>query len=603
MMMTVTDINQLSSLGFINKLAAGYFLNGSQWFRSDRKTIYSVVKAGALVSKKTSHDESIILPDEKYYNNEYISSFSNEKDQSKAAERMFVPPGFGAKEFLYYGLDSDQSLSYDLFSHLETAVSNPSASSWSALYKLMMANCPCAHSMELARKIIGNSDIDKNKLLEIARLLIKKSLDRNPVKYGIILFSAASLTASGKACSFARNCDITDDDIDLLMRIGSHEEFTFYTAFILPQILHDAQSYLLKLAESLGGWARATVIRQIIRVLDSHPEVDDNGRETAKGHKLREWILLNGANGSLRGTQIGLECAVGGGLTDALFKESLSDKLFDAICDIFVQVAQPQELTFAQTFENSQKVVIRFLSLLSGRASDLLHLQAAVNVKFFIEALLSSGVEKLASCNWTVSACEDCLGRCDEIVLRTWWFDQIIAAVRGGSDAEYARASALAEVLAIDLQSWHWAKLIAFDHSGPSPHWLHFNNIWWNVLVTANKERLKDILAYAEIVFPLERLATSSLNSFNPDEANKWFNALNGILVRLEPCPLQGWELVLTALRSPVIALRITAVETITKWNLGHIPGFIESELEERISVEEQKDLVHRLKQIMEKSL
>lgn len=244
--------------------------------------------------------------------------------------------------------------------------------------------------------------------------------------------------------------------------------------------------------------------------------------------------------------------------------------------------------------------MIRFLSLLSVRATDLRHLSIAVRIKFYAEVVTSNVTGEAEKFGWTSGLCNDCICRCDEIVLRTWWFDQIMAAVRGGTNAEYSLASHLAEILAIDLHSWHWTKLLKFNHETDCSNWMHFNNVWWNVLATMKAKHLKDVIAYAEITLPLSELTENPLETFTVEETNKWFNALNGMIGSLALYPKKGWELILTALKSPIIALRINAINSLSEWKIDKFPDFMKAALMAAAETEEHVDLAERIRQLLE---
>jgi hypothetical protein len=543
---------------------------GRQGLFSGRKTILSHIDRLIADDYVSISSPFYALPDEDIY--DYPNG------------DLYLP---GACDPICFASHGSKDTAMELFDCLEQAVNNPSPSSWSRMYKLMKKHSAFTYAKGLVGRVIDYEHLARDRTARIGRCLVEHSIDREPVKYGLCLLS---LLSEGKDNSLEFTVPPVQEAISLLMKVGLHEEFTFFSSFSISQMLHDSSSILIELAESVTGWGRLGVVRQIIQSAENNED-------------LREWILRKGPLGTVTGVSSGIECAVGGRLCSVLEKGHIDEELFDSICEVFSQVTDSSDLSFVTECDGSAEALVRFLSLLSVRAADLKHLSIAVRIKFYVEVVSAEESLDATKSGWTSELCHDCICRCDEIVLRTWWFDQIMAAVRGGTNAEYSLASHLAEILAIDLYSWHWRKLNNFVHDPDSSNWMHFNNVWWNVLATMKNENLKDVIAYAEITFPLDELTKNPLERFSVEETNKWFNALNGIIGSLALYPGRGWELILTALSSPIIALRINAVNALKQWRLKKVPDFMKVALLHFAEKEEHQDLAMRIRQILETSL
>lgn len=151
---------------------------------------------------------------------------------------------------------------------------------------------------------------DKNKLRKIALSMATKSEKREPVKFAIALLGFCG----------------QEEDADVIQVLASHEEFTFYGAIALKNILpeEEAQQRLLSLASQLKGWGKISILYELDY---TKPEI-------------RRWVLAYGCDNRIGLSYLANVCAIKGKLLDVLqtmIAENTvpEDDLFAGICAIF----------------------------------------------------------------------------------------------------------------------------------------------------------------------------------------------------------------------------------------------------------------------------
>lgn len=151
---------------------------------------------------------------------------------------------------------------------------------------------------------------DKAKLRKIALKLATESKKRESVKFAIVLLGYCG----------------QEEDARILRDLSSHEEFTFYGAVALKNILpaEEAQRQLLSLASRLHGWGKIAILYELDY---ENPEI-------------RHWALAYGCENQIGLSYLANVCAIKGKLLDELETLAAEDKipeedLFDGICNIF----------------------------------------------------------------------------------------------------------------------------------------------------------------------------------------------------------------------------------------------------------------------------
>ena len=170
--------------------------------------------------------------------------------------------------------------------------------------------------------------------------LAKTAPDRGPVKFAIALLGI-----------------IKDPrDVDLVMHLGLHEEFTLYTAVALSNILADPENQLWSLAKRVDGWGRIHVVERLT---------------TTSSKEIKNWLLRDGYRNSVTYEYLAYACAVGGGLRDALFKPEVDDELLLSAGEIIDALLTGSVAKDIHDYTDAADVILRYLELLNDRASKI----------------------------------------------------------------------------------------------------------------------------------------------------------------------------------------------------------------------------------------
>lgn len=145
---------------------------------------------------------------------------------------------------------------------------------------------------------------DRQRLGAVARYFATRAGHREAVKFGISLLGLAG----------------TPDDIEVLMRLGGHDEFSLFAAVALIRIAPDAEQRLWELARRVHGWGRIQIVARLAHTNDP---------------QIQAWLLREGFRNSVMNEYLACICARAGRLHEALKASVVDRPLLDGAADIF----------------------------------------------------------------------------------------------------------------------------------------------------------------------------------------------------------------------------------------------------------------------------
>lgn len=157
----------------------------------------------------------------------------------------------------------------------------------------------------LVTRILQEQRMTVYALHTLARHLILLATDREPLKIAIALFGLVA----------------RPEDEELILTVGSHDEFTLFAGVALIQSQPDPVPTLWKLARRVRGWGRIHLLERLAQF----EELPD---------ELREWMLTDGYRNDVMIEYTALLCAQEGRLHATLSREHVDDAILDGSGEI-----------------------------------------------------------------------------------------------------------------------------------------------------------------------------------------------------------------------------------------------------------------------------
>ena len=142
------------------------------------------------------------------------------------------------------------------------------------------------------------------------------------------------------------------------------------------------------------------------------------------------------------------------------------------------------------------------------------------------------------------------------------WEEIALRGLASTDAAEFGSAAEAARALGIDTWDHHFVRLQRDGGNG-----------WYFVMQTDDPTRIDRVVALAEEVLPLERIATGPAEELGLGREWVSHGHLDFVLQDLRRFPEKGWRLIRTGLRSPVIRNRHMALHALSPWGKTRWPA------------------------------
>lgn len=374
-------------------------------------------------------------------------------------------------------------------------------------------------------KIVSGFPGDQERLHTVARWLAMEAADREAVKLAIAILGLFR----------------DENDLDLLMTLGRHEEFTLFAVVAIQNSEVDIDDRLWKLAQHVRGWGRIHIVERL---------------ESTEDEYIRDWLVREGYRNDVMLEYTALICARAGRLREKLVEGKVDDEMIGAAGDILTAMLSgsgPAE--GYESYEQGPEAYEAYLRILASRENGIDALVFADRMEQFLydEKNFSELSPELKR-DWNERRAR-MLDLISEIKSQPGWTEKTIEQIASTDRSRFWTATESAKVLGIDIWDHYFERI------------KNGEDYWWNALQTDDADRIDKLVAYAEATIPFEKIATGPSDSLGLGPEFAHHQKLDWLLQDLRRFPGKGLKLIHAGLKSPVVRNRNMAV-----WALAEIP-------------------------------
>ncbi len=388
------------------------------------------------------------------------------------------------------------------------------------LYSVLTSHSTMAYADQLLQQIAGSQALDPDRVHAIGYWLATEAADREPVKLGIALLGLFR----------------HDEDRDVLLTLGRHEEFTLYVTVAL-QNREPNERTLFGLARQVTGWGRVHLVERLAET---------------RSDEIRAWMLREGYQNDIMWEYTALICARSGGLLEALRLPDPDDALLRGAGDLLATLTSsggPAE--GMESYTEGSEATERWLRHLRERAD--LGLEQLLNVRKLRHFVEDDEQTSEMTDVWTPRRAS-ILALAREILERPEWLAKVRAQLESPDRSAFWTAAELAKELGIDP----WEHYFERVQRG--------QDFWWNLMQTDDAARIDRVVELAERTLPLDAIASGPADSMGMGSELRHHHALDFVLQDLRRFPGKGWALIRAGLRSPLVRNRNMALHALSAW-------------------------------------
>jgi hypothetical protein len=512
-----------------------------QHFPWDRRpSIYEHIKAHIRSGQKGLAGGGQTLPDE-------------ERIAAKSLIRWAAGAMDGVSTHHMGGANTDQAS--QLLKLVRTYSTSPTVTHKAKVYDFIHENGTVSLVDPFLESLREQTNLNHDRLYDLAKSLATESSDREPVKFGI-----AVLGLYGQ-----------QQDIEVFRKLGRHEEFTLFCAVALGNTCEDGETELWELAKHVDGWGRIHLVERLSKT---------------KNPEIKDWLLREGFKNSVMYEYLAYPCAVGGELLAALEGDEVDDNLLVSAAEILQALIGGGPAQNMNDYEDGAIVIQLFLNQMAKGRSALPELLAVNAIRTFLSDKDADWVAR-GNRGWRVGKREEMLRQCSEITQQPHWRDRVLAGLRSDDEQEFFDADRAAAVLQIAAWPFHWDRLKKQPlQSGR----------WYGVMRDCNDSRIADVIALAETTLPLQQIASGpGTEKMGLGPGFEAHGCLAFILQELGRFPGHGMRLIETGLRCQTIRNRNMALKTLSEWGKDQWPANMVSLLTLAYEREPDKDVQRRI--------
>ena len=352
---------------------------------------------------------------------------------------------------------------------------------------------------------------------------------RNVLKYAMMILAAFG----------------NETDMEFFAAIGRHEEFTFYAALAVSNMLDDTRPTWLDMTRRATGWGRIELTELLLDVVQPEAEVC-------------AFFLREGAGNDIRGGYTALTIARKCRLHDALAVEQPDPKLIAGAVEILGALAADAEdggpggdmLDYPEG-GLATELLLQHLEQVAGTLQDFLTLDS---IRSFGER--DREPSALRACGWTLERTPRILAVCRRILDAPHWVDVAQVGLNSRDPIVHERAMAVAKALGLPLRE-HVKRRIEKEP---------LSDLWCEFARDASEQQMEEALTMATNLLDLDAIATGPACEPGLGPAYRLHNCVDALLQELRRFPGKGWEVIRPALRSPVVRNRNFALDALARW-------------------------------------
>ena len=184
------------------------------------------------------------------------------------------------------------------FGSLKKVLSKPTAANVAVFYDNVNDQSVLSHIDDLSELIVGDPNIDQERLRIFARWLAMNAPDREPVKAAIAILGLYD----------------GSNDEKLFLNLGRHDEFTLYATVALINSSPSPEETLWQLARDVHGWGRIHTVERLA------------GTEN---EEIKKWLVRDGYSNDVMDEYLAYLAATTGELDRQLASNPTDPALLD----------------------------------------------------------------------------------------------------------------------------------------------------------------------------------------------------------------------------------------------------------------------------------
>lgn len=432
----------------------------------------------------------------------------------------------------HFGTDADTERADSLAELVSRTVEGPPDIAAAQLFHDALADTDALTVVDHLLEPLTARKVSRRRTRELARWTVEHGTHRDAVKIALALLGL---------CADER-------ERDLLVLLGSLDEFSLYAAVALRRAVPDPEPDLFRLARRATGWGRIHAVKRLEGTADP---------------AIRAWLLREGFRNGVMNEYLARFAAVNGGLLEALTGDGTrgeaDEELLDGAGGILSAMAVPEggPAEGLADYPDALAALERYAELIDTAPATLGRLTDLVVIRDH----LSGRPEELEHVADRVAE----LGRRFARVLeRPEWGAQVRARLAEPEGRDFGVALAAANRMGMRPFDDVLRRLRAAPQDSFAWHWA----FRW-----ANPGRVNELVELAGVLLPMDELATgpSEVSSVGPGYEND--RVLEGLLRCVARFPGSGWPLIRVGLRNRCTRVRSAATAALEGWPDGPLPA------------------------------
>ncbi|MCP3974145.1 MAG: hypothetical protein GY720_06605 [bacterium] len=388
---------------------------------------------------------------------------------------------------------------------------------------------------------IANNNLDPDRLRAIGRWLATQAPDRSSVKFGIALIGL-----------------VDPLDVDTVLTLGAHDEFTLYSA-VAASNSSGGERTLFQLAKRVHGWGRIQTVERLADTED--PEI-------------QRWMLTEGYQNSIMYEYLAMTCAQTGRLADALAADEIDDDLTTAAGEILAAIVIGQPGPQPSEYPDLVPAIEDYLRHVGHRRGTLHDHVSVSGIRRFLDEPVSVEIAE--------PLLETLRTDADEFLSRDHFPGEATAGLLNPDGVAYSEALTTAGELGIDAYDALYERIEQSLDERPA---------WFELLRATDEGRLERTLELGRAKIDLAAIPTGPSNAIGLAAGFEPHGELLSFLQELARFPGHGWDLISVGLRSPTVQNRNTAIRALQNWPREVWPDDAAAALEAMIATEVRDDV------------
>ncbi len=440
---------------------------------------------------------------------------------------------------------------------LGAVLGNASQQTLAKLYQLLLQESILDEIDLLLEQIADAQDLDATRLERLAVWIARGASDREPVKFAIALLGVAARS----------------DHRELLLTLGTHEEFTLYVGGALQNVAgRDADPEIFELAQRVTGWGRIQLVEKLAGTTDP---------------AIKAWLLRDGYRNAVMQEYLAFTCAVAGDLATALEGDTIDPDLLRGAGEMIRALVAGGPAEDMDDYVDAALVVSRYLHHLGDNPTRVAELLVLASIESFLHEDAADWLER-AERGWSSGLRQTLSAKVRALRALPHWRATITADLEAADREKFYSAHQAAEMMGMDTWHQHLARIQRGVDDG-----------WAFVLDTDDPARVDLALALAERSIRLTFVTKEA--GHQAGRAPTWMESLDLIFVlqALPRWPGRGWCFIRAGIECPFVGVRLKALRALSVWERNEWPAHARGLLEHALAQEPDQDVRGDLERLL----